>query len=276
MEESLYTTDYTFVQSKYSCIKSFYPLHVLMAYIIGLSGIMCMVTRLVPSIQWMHVWFGRIYILAMLWATAFSLLIYNTGLPTGVLFSFLWVMGGLTIGWLAISIHSVLIGNKAMSNLSKRIAQDGLDQKSSIKDLIAIEKQAITRSKTILQRIFSLKTLHGCLMFTSWINISGRIGVTNPGDEFECYAYPAYKPIATSRFNGTGTANNITLIPPKDPNYSKAPWAYREAQWAVMLSLGPLSVAFLIAVFYAVTINQATKKSNPNQSTVVLLLPEDQ
>ncbi|KAJ3319719.1 Histone-lysine N-methyltransferase setd1a [Boothiomyces sp. JEL0866] len=251
MEESLFTTDYTFVQSKYSCIKSFYPLHVLMAYTIGISGIMCMVSRVVPGLQWTHVWFGRMYILAMIWATAFSLLIYNTGLPTGVLFSFLWVLGGLTIGWMAISIHSVLIGNKAMSNVSKNIAEDGLDQKGSIKDLIATEKQNITRNKTMRQRIFSLKTLHGCLMFMSWINISGRIGVTNPADKFECYAYPAYKPISTSRYNGTGTSNNIVLIPPQDPNYSKAPWAYREAQWAAMLSLGPLAGAFIVAVVYA-------------------------
>ncbi|KAJ3267790.1 hypothetical protein HDV01_004033, partial [Terramyces sp. JEL0728] len=105
MEDSLFTADYTFVQSKYSCIKEIYPLHVTMAYAIGFSGIMCMITRLVPSLQWTHAWFGRLYIMSMVWATAFSLLIFNTGLPAGVLFSFLWALGGLTIGWLAVSIH---------------------------------------------------------------------------------------------------------------------------------------------------------------------------
>jgi len=51
--------------------------------------------------------FGRVYILAMLWSTATSLLVHNTGLPAGVLISFVWVMGGLTIGWILINIHQV-------------------------------------------------------------------------------------------------------------------------------------------------------------------------
>ena len=40
---------------------------------------MCIITRMVPQIKWMHKWFGKGYIITMLWASGTSLLIHNTG-----------------------------------------------------------------------------------------------------------------------------------------------------------------------------------------------------
>lgn len=47
--------------------------------LVGICGHMCIITRFVPQIKWMHKWFGKGYIIAMLWASGTSLVIHNTG-----------------------------------------------------------------------------------------------------------------------------------------------------------------------------------------------------
>ena len=89
---SLYNLDYTYHYSKYSCISSFYFLHVIACYFVFLSGILCFFTRLFNSTKFLHIWMGRLYILSMLYATATSLLIHNAGLPPAVLISFIYVI----------------------------------------------------------------------------------------------------------------------------------------------------------------------------------------
>ena len=135
--------DYTFQDSKLSCWKPFYTAHMIFAYLIFLSGIACMLTRLWTRLHWYHSWLGKLYIMSMLWGTATSLLIHNTGLPIGVLYSFLWVLLGLCFGWLAISIHQKIRFKR------KRV-----------------ENPTITQH--IMSRIFTLKALHGTLFFVSW------------------------------------------------------------------------------------------------------------
>ena len=46
--------------------------------LVRICGLMCIITRLVPQIKWMHKWFGKGYIIAMLWADGTSLVIHNT------------------------------------------------------------------------------------------------------------------------------------------------------------------------------------------------------
>ena len=40
--------------------------------------------------------------------------LFSAGLPAGVLISFVWVLAGLTIGWLAIGIHQYNLQNAAV------------------------------------------------------------------------------------------------------------------------------------------------------------------
>lgn len=54
--------------------------------------------------NWLHKWAGKLYILGMIWTIATSSLIRNEGLPLGTLISFLWVLGGLTFGYILINI----------------------------------------------------------------------------------------------------------------------------------------------------------------------------
>lgn len=151
-------TDYTFADSKFSCVSAmFYP-HIALSYLIVLSGFMAFVTRYFLK-SW-HSWMGRIYIISMLWNVALSLLIHNTGLPLGVIISFIYVLGGLTLGWIFIGIH-----------------KDNLNRGASPK-------------LTITKRLFSWKTMHGIFMFLSWINIAGRVPFSNIVQHFECRTYP--------------------------------------------------------------------------------------
>lgn len=170
------STDYTFSYSKYSCMKSMFLPHVILSYTIMISGLLSFITRF-----WfirLHSWMGRLYILSMLWNTGISLLIHNTGLPLGVLISFIWVLGGLTFGWISILLHKEL--------------RPSLDTK--------------------LKKLFSFRILHGVLMFMSWLNITGRIFASDIS-HFDCQTYPIYKdtlrpvPILNPNYNKLPWAN---------------------------------------------------------------------
>ena len=92
----------TFVYDKYSCIAGFYEAHVAFAYITGLSGIACLLSRLHPRLAVAHAACGRVYILAMLWAMATSLLIHSACVFFGlccVARVCVFVAGVCVVGW---------------------------------------------------------------------------------------------------------------------------------------------------------------------------------
>ena len=84
-----------------------YFAHVVLAYLCFFAGIGCFITRLWPGkCEWhLHAWFGFMYIVFILWTTGTAMIIHNTGLPPAVLISFIWVLGGLTVGWALIRLH---------------------------------------------------------------------------------------------------------------------------------------------------------------------------
>lgn len=92
---------FTYHFDKVSCMRGAYFAHVTFAYLVFLTGIAAFVSRCVPVMKWTHAWFGRAYIIFMLWATATSLIIHNSGLPASTLISFIWALGGLTISWVS-------------------------------------------------------------------------------------------------------------------------------------------------------------------------------
>ena len=96
---------YTYHFSKYSCLRSFYFIHIVFNWLITISGLWCFLSRLWPRLYWTHAWSGRLYFVFMIWSMASSLLIHNTGLGVAVLFSFLWVLLGMTIAWFLIVLH---------------------------------------------------------------------------------------------------------------------------------------------------------------------------
>ena len=251
-DPSLTDFSYTFHNSKLSCSKDFFVAHIFFAYLVAFTGIAAFVTRLIPRFNWLHLWFGRAYILAMFWATGTSMMIHNTGLPVGVLWSFLWVGLGITFGWLVITIHQ--------KNRTRR--GKNVDQANE-------EPQTRTKWQKILDRMLTLKAVHGVLMWVSFINILGRIFATPGLSKFECHTYPVYKPISGHHHNGT-----VTYVPGQDPVYGRLPWAYNEGGWAAGMGLGMATLGIAVGFIYLYftipsTVLQTanSKKVSPESST---------
>ncbi|KAI8814335.1 hypothetical protein BJ742DRAFT_332458 [Cladochytrium replicatum] len=235
--DSLSTLEFTYVNSKILCWRPAWYAHIAMAYLVFLTGVLSFITRLHPRLYSLHFWMGRSYIVSMMWAMGSSLVIYTTGLPIGVCFSFIWCLLGLTVAYYAVSFHQ-----KRYFRKFSLIKIPAPGTTSSIRRKFAI----------VVNRMFSFKALHGCAMFVSWINIAGRIFVTPVEPNFECYTYPAFKNVPSRHFNASSIdPMKITLVPQDDPNYSKMPWAYGEERWAALLSVVPLVIAFVFGMIYA-------------------------
>ena len=242
---------YTYQYSKYSCSVTFYFLHVIAAYLVCISGLFCFITRLHQKIKFLHAWSGRFYILAMLYATATSLLIHNTGLPFAILISFLYVLVGMTIGWLLIKIHQIKIFNQVLNNLNEKMKHKYINDTINLKDDINKELEFISNNKSWKDRFFSLKTFHGLFMFLSWLNITGRIFASDQSGDFTCYTYPIYKPEFTNFTQG-----DLELVPVENPNYDRLPWGNDELGWSMYLFFGPLIFGLIFGLIWS---NVATK-----------------
>ena len=240
---TLFDYSYTYHYSKYSCSTAFYFIHVVFCYIIFLSGLGAFITRLHSKMKPAHQWFGRTYILAMLYATASSLLIHNTGLPLAVLYSFAICIGGLTIAWILILLHKSWLDNIILNRTGI------LNRNYSISKYINKEKTKILEKRTACQRVFSYKAFHGAFMFMSWINITGRIFASDQSGDFQCYTYPIYKVGNETTLNQS--IIEFDIVPEIDPNYDRLPWAHIENWWAVIFSVGILTVALIFGAIWS-------------------------
>ena len=287
---SLYDLSYTYHYSKYSCSRAFYFIHIVFCYLIFLFGVFAFVTRLHPKIKFLHRWCGIIYIISMLFCTASSLLIHNTGLPLAVLISFAYVLVFMTIAWFLIKAHQLKYYNLAVEAVGEEIKEGkyATNKDFNLKDQINTKTTEILGNRTLVQKMFSLKSFHGILMFTSWLNIAGRIFASNQSGDFTCYTYPVFKPVNSTygpvcssvgcsdehvcSMECTGDIldpncidcqesyvdsgmhwhdHEPELVPEIDPNYDRLPWANNELGWALYLSLGPIVFGILVSVIWS-------------------------
>ncbi|KAI9024120.1 hypothetical protein DFJ74DRAFT_667515 [Hyaloraphidium curvatum] len=268
---TLYDPSVTYVYSKVFCLADAYYAHIVFAYLVMIAGFGCLFTRFLPRMKFLHVWFGRTYINAMLWCMGTSLLITNTGLPVAVLVSFIWVGAGLTIGWAVINIYQQQMQAAATKSVGEKLKVAGAVP-VDLGKMIAEEKGIIADSRTFWQRILSLKALHGALMVTSWVNIIGRVFVTPLTNDFECYTYPYYKPIDTNQFQGAGLAPQP--VPENNPNYMKLPWAKMGiVAWGVALSVGPLVGSYVIGIIWVAIANYIHKRKAAKEASVAAVQP---
>jgi len=292
-DSSLFDPTYTYSNDKYSCVKGFYTAHIVFNYIIFLSGLVCLVSRLLPARLFakydLHSWSGRIYIISMLWSVACSSLMKNQGLPLAALTSFAAVIVGLTFGWIFIIIYKQNIEKAALSIAQERIIEKALtstkvssdsdedgddkNEKQSINltAMLSDAKIEVVESKTFMQRFFSLKAAHGLLFFVSWMQIAGRI--FNDGDgEFTCHTYPVYKPIDAAHIP-TGTADDeLKLLPIHDPDWDKLPWSDGPVQWAMMIIIGSTCLGIVcgaIFSFYFARRAAAARQKQKEQTTAI-------
>mmetsp|Transcript_16091 Transcript_16091/g.28114 ORF Transcript_16091/g.28114 Transcript_16091/m.28114 type:complete len:323 (+) Transcript_16091:145-1113(+) len=255
----------TYSFDKYSCMVEFYFAHLVFNYFVFLSGIACFITRIWVRYIHFHKWFGRIYILSMLWSTSTSLLINNTGLPLATLISFAAVMGGLTIGWIAILVYKLGVDNKVMAEAQERLMNvtntkdDAKNQKVNLSELLEESKQHVLSSMSWKDRFISLKTVHGVLFFVSWFQIAGRMFASDQSGNFDCYTYPVYKPIVTTEGDFTDT---VTFVPTNDPDWNSLPWSNGVVAWCMMLIFGSLVAALIVgAIWTYFDVKRAQKTS---------------
>jgi hypothetical protein len=207
LSSSLYSPSYTYSNDKYSCVQSFYFFHVICAYLVFFTGLGCLITRIIPNrYRWMHSWFGRGYIMTMLWTCFTSLLIHNTGLPLSTIISFAVIMICLSLGWIVIIIYRHNMDKAATSLVSSRLIAElqvsnnkttgGGDSTTTneatmnLQEMIAAAKVEIGTKKSFAERYFSFKTLHGVILFVSWFQFAGRIFSSNQSGDFTCHTYP--------------------------------------------------------------------------------------
>jgi hypothetical protein len=145
---SVFTKDYTYVEGAYMCIAWMYPIHIGFAYLVALMGIGAMITRLFNRIKFLHVWFGRFFMIFMFCTMASSLVIFNTGLPTAIMVFFVLLTIGQSVGWLAIKIHVMIMEKQALKivqdKLMKLIASGA---KFQVKEKVADEKNTLKEGK---------------------------------------------------------------------------------------------------------------------------------
>lgn len=254
---STLSADFTYSFDKYSCIKEMYFVHIFLAYFTSLMGVACFSTRLSVKAKWLHKWFGKFYIIGMLLCTASALLINNDGLPLGVLYSFIWVLLGLSFGWILISFHQTWLSTEALNYLESKISQGTL---TDFPTEFEKAKGEILANKTIIRRVISYKGTHGAVMFLSWINITGRIFASTGSilrTEFSCFTYPAIKPIDTIHYQAAGKP--LELVPIRNENYSRLPWANNEVGWFLYMFFGPMIFAFAVGFGYVFLTSRKSK-----------------
>jgi len=187
-----------------------YPLHILCAYIVTISGIGAILSRIYRKYHAYHVWFGRVFLISVLWTAASSTLIYNTGLPRPIIVFLLVMFIALTIGYAAIKIEHSFFHATLMKRVDAHFSNSPKSKKTVSE---VIEKEVVNMEDELnwKDRFFSLKALHGGCMVIAWYQMFGRAVVTNPFVDFKCWTYPVAK---------NGTDGFIQYLPAHDPTYA--------------------------------------------------------
>ena len=252
-DDTMTNLDYTYTLDKVSCVKGVWYIHVAFALLVILAGFGCLATRMVC--HHMHVWFGRMYIICMFWCMGTSLVVHNTGLPVAVLISFVWVLSGLSLGWIMIKLHLSHVERKAYEKFGfyiTGIQSEELKKKVEIDGVYTLMSQFrrdVVQLRSLRDRMISCKAAHGVLMFMSFMNIFGRIFGVTLSNGFTCHTFPYYKQVDSPKF--TGLDAPLTPVPIRDANYSSLPWAHGLGYWGLELSVGPIIVALAVGVCVA-------------------------
>lgn len=233
-----------------------YYVHTGLAYTIYYLGYLCFASRVVPQMKFAHAFLGRLYMTAMLFATAAAMVIHNTGIALGILLALVWALAGMTLGWFVIKLHQNNMLNGALAMVDTWIEAGTLGSRK-LETAIAEAKQQISMAKTMGQRFKSSKSLHGILMTLSWFNIAGRIWATSVPDYFTCYTYPVYKPVNTTRYATAGMnleGQPLKLVEQDDPRAVGAPWRRMpgaELGWAAILFTTPIVLSMIVGLTYS-------------------------
>lgn len=198
--------------SKVSCIAWMFPVHIALAYLLVASGVGALVSRVVPQFKHTHVYFGRTFLLTMLFCEGSAMLITNTGLPRSIIGFFVIMLVSVSLGFLLIRTAQARFADATLRRADELFLANSkqfVDAKPS--ELVAAARQdLLTAPRPWHSRFLSLKSAHGFLMTLAWWQMAGRAFVTNPATDFKgCYTYPAIK----------SPDGEIRLVPEHDPDF---------------------------------------------------------
>jgi hypothetical protein len=160
---------------------------------------------------------------------ASSLLIHNYGLPFPIIISFIYLLIGISVGLIAIRIHSYSYNKKL-----ERLIQKEIDEKVVIMDLCEIRRNKMIEMnrRSFIRRCFSLKSVHGYCMVISWCQMLGRLMVTNPNEWSGCRTYPINKCMN----------NEISYVNATDPTYFRI----GENNFLLAISIPIFMIVFIV------------------------------
>lgn len=257
-DSSFTTLDYTFSDSKYSCVSWMYPVHITFAYLVGISGLLALLSRVIPKLTPYHPTFGRWYIIFMLWCMASSLLIYNTGLPFPIIVSFVYLLVSITLGWNAIKVHTsritAAVTQKVNEKINNMMFRRNHTNEIDLEQITLKARTDILSTKTFSERIFSFRMLHGILMTFSWSQMVGRTFVTNPFKSFHgCWTYPAYKSMILN-----------SPVYPVD-GVSNPPFPMKNGVFIAMITAPTLVIILLVALIVTYCYYRSDSKGKSNE-----------
>lgn len=257
---------YTYHMGKFSCIYEFYFIHIWLNRVIYYGGMVCFLSRLVPQLKFMHAFMGRVYISAMVLSTAAAMVIHNTGLALGVLVAFVWVLGGMILGWFIIQLHQNQMNSLAIDLVDKWIKENTLGGRS-LAEALNEAKMQVSKAKTWTQRFVSYKAAHGILMTLSWFNIAGRFWASEVDTEFACYTYPYYKGVESPiyRTKGIDFASMPAadrLVPLEDESRIGLGRQFPGKEWGWMAILGTTPVLISLIIGFAFSKWAAARERN--------------
>lgn len=276
-ENSTVDLSYSFHQSKYACLVEWYYIHVWCCHIVYWCGLLAMLVRFVPRLHWTHAYLGRGYVLFMLLSTGSAMLVHNDGLPAAVCVSFVWVLGGMAIGWWLIRLHMAKMERLGMQKVELEMKATSVEEVGPLAAAIGRAKGDIARAKSFKDRMLSYKATHGVVMFLSWFNIAGRIMFSTSMfyEDYTCWTYPAYKAVNANQYQTkgrifAGTSLEERILPVLDPNYGRLPWAQTGMlAWNIIALATPIVMASLIGyglcLLFATIENRYVKVAEPVQ-----------
>jgi len=268
---------YTYVNSKIMCIREMFYFHVVCAYLISITGIGAMVTRLWAGGRPYHHIFGRLYLIVMFLAMGSALVITNHGMPVPILFSFLWLLAGLTVGILTIGFHRMKFEKQVHDAAGAKLIEMAAKSPMSKLDLDMLIKQTrgqVAGKKSFTERLFSYKTAHGISMGVSLWQMVGRIFFSDQVQNFECITYPAYK-LASNPHHTYRPGDVAEFLPAENPDGSPLTRSVGViAAFSVGNLLGPLLIGIAIAVWVAYREDNRRKtKPKEAEATEALVRP---
>jgi hypothetical protein len=215
-----------------------YAVHMALAYLVCIAGIVALLSRVYEPIKWLHVHAGRTWMMGMYFTAASSLLIITTGLPRSIAAFMAIMFFSITISFGIIRIAQKRFQQAVVKKADELFKEGSVSAKLPSDFVAAATTQLLTAPKTWQQRFFSLKAAHGYLMTLGWFMMFGRLLVTNPSTAWHgCWTYPAIK----------NTEGLLQLVPEEDPDFFA-----NELTFFLAIALSSIIGFFVIGLVWSV------------------------